>query len=62
MKYGVLVERVNQILISYTMPLTLRQVYYRLVAAGLIPNTRSSYNQLQVVNYWYIEHLCGGHS
>jgi len=45
-KYDVLVERVNQILASYTMPLTLRQVYYRLVAAGLIANTRSNYNQL----------------
>lgn len=31
---------------GYTMPLTLRQVYYRLVAVGLIPNTRSNYNQL----------------
>ena len=46
MKYDVLVERVNQILASYTVPLTLRQVYYRLVAAGLIANTRSNYNQL----------------
>jgi hypothetical protein len=46
MKYDILVEKVNQILASYAVALTLRQVYYRLVAAGLIPNTRSNYNQL----------------
>lgn len=27
-------------------PLTLRQIYYRLVAAGYIPNTRSKYSDL----------------
>lgn len=46
MKCDVLVERVNQILVCYTVPLTLRQLYYRLVAAGLIANTRSTYDQL----------------
>lgn len=46
MRYELLVEKVNQILASYAVPLTLRQVYYRLVAAGLIANTRSNYNQL----------------
>lgn len=46
MKYTDLVNAVSQIISGYTMPLTLRQVYYRLVAAGLIPNTRSNYNQL----------------
>ena len=30
-------------------PLTLRQIYYRLVAAGIIPNTRSKYNDLSKV-------------
>jgi len=30
-------------------PLTLRQLYYQLVAAGDIPNTRSKYNDLSVV-------------
>jgi len=30
-------------------PLTLRQVYYRLVAAGVIANTRSKYNDLSKV-------------
>jgi hypothetical protein len=46
MKYSALVGKVNGILASYTVPLTLRQVYYRLVAGGLIGNTRSNYNQL----------------
>lgn len=36
MRYDMLVERVNQILASYTVPLTLRQVYYRLVASDRI--------------------------
>lgn len=31
------------------LPVTLRQVFYRLVAAGHIPNTRSSYNMLSVL-------------
>ena len=46
MKYTDLVNAVNQIISGYTVPLTLRQVYYRLVVAGLIANTRSNYNQL----------------
>jgi len=46
MKYGSLVEAVNGIMSQYDVQLTLRQVYYRLVAAGKIPNTRSNYNQL----------------
>lgn len=46
MKYVELVTAVNGVLAGYSIPLTLRQVYYRLVAAGLIANTRSDYNQL----------------
>ena len=46
MKYGALVEAVKSIMSGYDMQLTLRQIYYRLVAAGLMPNTRSNYNQL----------------
>lgn len=46
MKYAELVNAVNEILGGYSLPLTLRQVYYRLVAGGLIANTRSNYNQL----------------
>ena len=46
MKYAELVDAVNRIIAGYAIPLTLRQVYYRLVVAGLIANTRSNYNQL----------------
>ncbi|MBI4332367.1 MAG: hypothetical protein HY673_13925 [Chloroflexi bacterium] len=46
MKYRELVKAVNSILAGYSVQLTLRQVYYRLVVAGLIANTRSDYNQL----------------
>jgi len=41
-----IVQAVNAILTEYDFPLTLRQIYYRLVASGLIPNKRSAYNQL----------------
>lgn len=46
MKYDDLVQNVNRIMADYTMPLTLRQIYYRLVAGGLVSNTRSNYTQL----------------
>jgi hypothetical protein len=46
MKYLELVTAVNHIMANYTVRLTLRQVYYRLVAVGLIANTRSNYTQL----------------
>ena len=46
MKYTDLVNAVNGILAGYSVQLTLRQVYYRLVASGLVANTRSNYNQL----------------
>jgi hypothetical protein len=41
-----IVEAVNKILAEYDFPLTLRQIYYRLVASSLIRNKRSAYNQL----------------
>jgi hypothetical protein len=44
--YLTIVESTNKILSEYTYPLTLRQIYYRLVANGLIPNKRSAYNSL----------------
>jgi len=37
---------VNNILTQYDGPLTLRQVYYRLVAAQVLPNTRNAYSGL----------------
>jgi len=46
MNYAEIVKAVNEVLAQYTMPLTLRQIYYRLVAKLLIPNTVSSYKQL----------------
>lgn len=46
MKYMELVKAVNTILSEYTIKLTLRQIYYRLVAKNLIPNTKSSYKGL----------------
>jgi len=46
MKYAELVKAVNGILAEYSMPLTLRQVYYRLVAKNLIANTKTSYKGL----------------
>lgn len=49
MKYDKIVPKVNAILKQYEYPLTLRQVYYRLVAAGDIENTRSNYNSLSKI-------------
>jgi hypothetical protein len=46
MKYPELVKAVNEILSQYTMKLTLRQIYYRLVTKNLIPNTKASYKGL----------------
>ena len=46
MKYQDIVTNVNRIIAGYSMRLTLRQIYYRLVAGGFIPNNRSNYNQL----------------
>ena len=46
MKYEQTVAAVNRIISQYTIPLTLRQIYYRLVVAELIPNRRSAYNGL----------------
>lgn len=41
-----LIDRVNGILAQYDGALTLRQVYYRLVAAHIIPNTEKAYKAL----------------
>jgi len=46
MKYDLLVAETRKILAEYTSPLTLRQLYYRLVSKQFIPNTRTSYTQL----------------
>jgi hypothetical protein len=49
MKYNEIVQKVNTILGQYEYPLTLRQVYYRLVAAEVIANTRSNYTSLSSI-------------
>ena len=49
MKYNEIVPKVNAILKQYEYPLTLRQVYYRLVAAMAIENTRSNYTSLSSI-------------
>lgn len=46
MKYETIVKAVNEILAEYYMPLTLRQIYYRLVSKLLIPNTVTAYKTL----------------
>lgn len=46
MKYRLVVTYVNDILNQYTIKLTLRQIYYRLVARHGYPNTNSAYTQL----------------
>jgi hypothetical protein len=46
MKYNETVKAVGQILTLYTMPLTLRQIFYRLVAARIIANTLTNYKTL----------------
>lgn len=46
MKYEFVVTYVNDILNQYTIKLTLRQIYYRLVSGYEYPNTQSAYTQL----------------
>ena len=46
MKYKIVVQYVNEILGQYEIPLTLRQIFYRLVANYGYPNTNSMYTQL----------------
>lgn len=46
MKYSMVVTYVNDVLSQYTIKLTLRQVFYRLVAGYGYPNTTSAYTQL----------------
>ncbi|MEM3760229.1 MAG: hypothetical protein QXZ02_03845 [Candidatus Bathyarchaeia archaeon] len=41
-----LLQHALNVISQYNIPLTVRQIYYRLVAAGIIRNRRSSYNAL----------------
>ncbi len=45
-KYEILVRTVNDVIAQYDEPLTLRQIYYRLVAKMIIPNTINEYKGL----------------
>ena len=45
-KWDRILARAKRIALSYDTPVTLRQLFYRLVAAVLIPNNDSSYKQL----------------
>jgi hypothetical protein len=49
MRYETIVSEVNQILQQYIMPLTLRQIFYRLVSKLVIPNTVTSYKTLSKI-------------
>jgi hypothetical protein len=44
--WGHVLERAAEVAGSYSTPVTLRQLFYRLVAAGLIPNTTGAYKRL----------------
>jgi len=44
-----LIPYVLKIIGEYEVRLTIRQIFYRLVSAGVIPNTRSAYNSLDRV-------------
>ena len=46
MKYAQVVKAVNEVLNSYSITMTLRQIYYRLVSKYAYPNTKSSYKNL----------------
>jgi hypothetical protein len=41
-----IIERAAGIVREYETPVTLRQVFYRLVAEGLVANKKTDYNQL----------------
>jgi len=44
-----LLQHILEVINQYEILLTVRQIYYRLVAAGIIQNTRSSYNSLDKI-------------
>jgi hypothetical protein len=44
--WGHVLQQAGAIAGSYSTPVTLRQLFYRLVAAGLVPNTQAAYKRL----------------
>jgi len=47
--WGHVLDEAREVLTSYDTPVTLRQLFYRLVAAQTIPNTQSYYQRLSSV-------------
>ncbi|MEV8634311.1 hypothetical protein AB0395_21915 [Streptosporangium sp. NPDC051023] len=47
--WSLVVDKARAIVEGYAEPVTLRQVFYRLVAAGVIPNNISSYKRLSAL-------------
>gem|GEM_PF-3784791 len=45
MKYEEYVKATNEVIEEYDFKLTVRQIFYRLVSSGFIPNTINSYKQ-----------------
>lgn len=48
-RQSALVKHALEVISQYQIRLTVRQIYYRLVSAGVLKNTRSSYNMLDSV-------------
>jgi len=46
LKWEPIIERAGEIAESYSTKVTLRQLFYRLVSEGLLPNLQNSYKQL----------------
>ena len=46
LQWETILDRAAAIVTSYDTPVTLRQLFYRLIAAGIIPNTTSAYKTL----------------
>lgn len=48
-RWGQVLDEARAIVESYDTPVTLRQLYYRLVAAGLLPNVLPAYKRLSAL-------------
>jgi hypothetical protein len=46
LNWAAILDRACSIVESYDTPVTLRQLHYRLVAAGRVPNTTHAYQHL----------------
>lgn len=48
-RQSTLVKHALEVISQYSIRLTVRQIYYRLVSTGILKNTRSSYNMLDSI-------------